>query len=997
MRGPATRRSPTCASRKAARRRCRCRTRASTPSCRSRRSSTCRARTSRGCWPRSRACSRRTACWSCRRPIRSNTRRRANYRNPFHLHEPDRAELGALLASAFPVQRWFRQRRYFGSAVWSEAAGEIRRGVDRRRGAGRRGAAARGDVFRRGRGALAGGAAGGGRGAVAVHRPRRRRTRAHRRAGGRGAAAGSPVARARRGARRGRRRMCSTSKRSPPSAMRRSPCERDAARLAASASSSATRSCRRTRARADRRARRAGAARWARRGRRSPRRAPNANGSSARSPRRSASSRTARARAGGFRCRGCACGSGGSACAANDDARDGASTPPMSWCRCTTRRPTSAPAWPACSRTCGPTCALVLIDDASPDPAIAAYFAELERLRASAVAAAAQRASTWASPARPIAACSCRARTSCCSTPTRSSPAAGSTRCCIARRPTRRSARSRRSRTTRRSARSRASARTIRGRAGAIPKPCARRSRRRRCRPIPTCRRASASASSCAARCSTRSASSTRRSARGTARRTTCACAPRARAGATCSPTTRSSCTPAAGRSPGRRPSSAPRNMALLLERHPHYLDMVRDYIAADPLRPLREAAAARLAVDAAPGRGVLHVIHHHGGGTETHVRALIAGSRGRWRHYLAIAVDDRWQVEEHRADGSVVTFEFVRGAHERWRDFVGGICATFGIALIHLHNISACRDGIIDRARRFPGAVRLHRARPQFRVPDDHVPRRRRHVLRRRDRRRRVRALPRGAADVRRRRHRGVARAAPRAAAARGVPDRAVALGRGHARAVFPGLRGRGRRARHAGRRRCRATGARTRGARLPDDGVPTVAVLGAIGPDKGARRLERLVALARARGAWVRFVLIGYMDVEHGPWQSDDAMFTVHGRYDPADLPDLLAHYRVALVLYPSAGPETFSYTLSEAWASGRPGARAADRRAGGARARQRRGLGDDRRRMARREADAGARACGARHGARRDAPRGVGRGAARCRTRSLARDDRRNVRLL
>ena len=47
-----------------------------------------------------------------------------NYRNPFHQHEPDRAELEALLDSAFPVRRWFRQRRYFGSAVWSEAAGE---------------------------------------------------------------------------------------------------------------------------------------------------------------------------------------------------------------------------------------------------------------------------------------------------------------------------------------------------------------------------------------------------------------------------------------------------------------------------------------------------------------------------------------------------------------------------------------------------------------------------------------------------------------------------------------------------------------------------------------------------------------------------------------------------------------------------------------------------------------------------------------------------------
>jgi SAM-dependent methyltransferase len=55
-------------------------------------------------------------------PVEYSTAR--NYRNPFHLHEPDRAELGALLERAFPVQRWFRQRRYFGSAVWSEATGE---------------------------------------------------------------------------------------------------------------------------------------------------------------------------------------------------------------------------------------------------------------------------------------------------------------------------------------------------------------------------------------------------------------------------------------------------------------------------------------------------------------------------------------------------------------------------------------------------------------------------------------------------------------------------------------------------------------------------------------------------------------------------------------------------------------------------------------------------------------------------------------------------------
>ncbi len=46
-----------------------------------------------------------------------------NYRNPFHLHEPSRAELAAMLAVSFPQLRWYRQRRYFGSALWSEAGG----------------------------------------------------------------------------------------------------------------------------------------------------------------------------------------------------------------------------------------------------------------------------------------------------------------------------------------------------------------------------------------------------------------------------------------------------------------------------------------------------------------------------------------------------------------------------------------------------------------------------------------------------------------------------------------------------------------------------------------------------------------------------------------------------------------------------------------------------------------------------------------------------------
>ena len=381
----------------------------------------------------------------------------------------------------------------------------------------------------------------------------------------------------------------------------------------------------------------------------------------------------------------------------------------------------------------------------------------------------------------------------------------------------------------------------------------------------------------------------------------------------------------------GRKSELGERNMPLLLGRHPHYDAMVAEYIAADPLRAIRDAALARWRVAAAGLRGTLHVLHGQGGGTEHHVRSLIGALRARHRHYLAIATGDTWVVEEHDADGSVRSFAFRREPDEAWERFIGGLCATFGVELLHLHNIFDCREGLLLALEKLglPFGYTVHDL--TFACPTI--------TMLRADGRycggetelaacgRCLAEQPRFAAvdiaEWRAVHDRLLRRAAFLIAPSQWAADMLTRYFPGLAVDVVPhgapGARSWPADGISAERRRDR--GRPLMGVIVPDDGVPTVAVLGAIGPDKGARRLERLVTEVRASHARVRFVVIGYLDAQHLPWQSDDAVLTVHGRYVSSDLPGLLDHYRVQLVAYPSAGPESFSLTLSESWAAGRP----------------------------------------------------------------------------
>ncbi|WP_196802044.1 glycosyltransferase [Thioalkalivibrio sp. ALE11] len=99
------------------------------------------------------------------------------------------------------------------------------------------------------------------------------------------------------------------------------------------------------------------------------------------------------------------------------------------------------------------------------------------------------------------------------------------------------------------------------------------------------------------------------------------------------------------------------------------------------------------------------------------------------------------------------------------------------------------------------------------------------------------------------------------------------------------------------------------------------SVGVVGGMGPEKGGAFVEELAGRARARGLPLRFVVLGDTHRHGGPQSLYGGHLFVHGGYCVDELPALLQHYEIAIAAFPAVGPETFSLTLSEVWASGIP----------------------------------------------------------------------------
>lgn len=369
-----------------------------------------------------------------------------------------------------------------------------------------------------------------------------------------------------------------------------------------------------------------------------------------------------------------------------------------------------------------------------------------------------------------------------------------------------------------------------------------------------------------------------------------------------------------------------------LAERHPALPAIVDRFVEDEPFLPLRVAASSQLARLRGRDRpGVLHVLHARGGGTEKHVRELIVAMRDRFRHYFLRILPDRFRVLDlHGAipdqydyrwqladtgDGSS-SYDFPReGGDWRW---LPQVCEWLSIDLCHVHSL-------VGSDASFAGVLATAGIPYCYTAHDMYLPCPTIHLIDDRGEycnattdvstcRRCLAALG-GYADVDiaswRERHRAFLAQARHVFA----PSR---WGAETLATYFPGFPVDVIEPPPA--RRADNGPATTAPFALPDDECRHVALLGAIGPEKGSRILEAFVARIRERALPLRIVVIGYTDRETRG-QSADRVLTVHGPYGVGEVATLLDRYRVGVVLFPNVWPETFSYTLGEVWAAGRP----------------------------------------------------------------------------
>ena len=361
------------------------------------------------------------------------------------------------------------------------------------------------------------------------------------------------------------------------------------------------------------------------------------------------------------------------------------------------------------------------------------------------------------------------------------------------------------------------------------------------------------------------------------------------------------------------------RNHALLEARYPDFVPQLRAFLIADPVGPARmDVFCAELARAAAPC--LLHLTHALGGGTGVLVEryaAAFAASGGNnlicTTHrdpWLDAEVDDvTWREAglslRLPAGGLAVLLERVATlglpqVRALVHSLIGASPAVRALPVpyavtVHDYQWICPRVTLVDQTERFCGLPEVRYCQLCVRANGTYAFGAEGDALIASD-------LPAWLAQNRALLDRAVAVVAPSADTAARLGSR---LGLHHVRVMahpeaVPAAR-------------------LTRG---PDASAMTrVAVVGGINIAKGMGVLRDLAAHIDQTGAAVRLKLFGEVSVPADFTRT--GAIEIAGRYAPPDLAGLLEAYHPHVVFFPAVWPETYCFVLSEVWAAGYPAA--------------------------------------------------------------------------
>ncbi len=348
--------------------------------------------------------------------------------------------------------------------------------------------------------------------------------------------------------------------------------------------------------------------------------------------------------------------------------------------------------------------------------------------------------------------------------------------------------------------------------------------------------------------------------------------------------------------------SGAPRReraQAIIDERYPEFQPLVRHFVHREPARPFRRRVdLARLR--ASPRARLLLVTHRWGGGIERHVRDLVR----------LLADDCEVLVLRPEGEGGV-TLKWLREGEEfeawfdapsEWASCVA-LLRYLGVARVHLHHVHGLPRAVLE----LPGALDV----PYDVTLHDHFPMCPQYHLNDEDGRycgepdtagcnaciaKRPAQWPLDIVAWRSLFHQVLRRADRVIVPSSDIGTRIARYFPDVATLEWPHPE-----------------------MRPPAEVVYKVAVLGGVSAIKGLLALEECVRDAAARALPLHFHVIGHVDRPLKTWPA--APLTIGGSYPDEQLAPLLALERPDAFLFLSQVPETYSYTLSVAMQSGLP----------------------------------------------------------------------------